>query len=95
MSRKRSSRPRAHWLVWSPALADAFRLGAIGDWTPPRHVRASPGAQQMTLSARFTDADGQVMMARLRLRRDAHSGGWDSVSEELSLPVLTIKGGAT
>lgn len=98
MARRRTSTRRSarsvRWVAWTPVMAEAFRLGQIGDWKAPTRVRVSQGEKSMTLTARFADGEGQIMTARLRLRRDAHSWDWRVVAEEISLPVLTIRGGA-
>lgn len=96
MARRTAPKRRvARWLPWTPAMADVFRLASAGGWHPPASVRLSPGQSRMTLSGRFTDKDGTVMTARIRLRRDQVSGEFDVVGEELSIPILSIRGGAT
>lgn len=92
MSRRRKSQA-ATWLSWSPVMAEIFRLAApFSDWSPPERVRLSDGHTRQTLSAKFRGPDGQVMTARLRLRRDPATGAFDVTGEELSIPLGTIRG---
>jgi hypothetical protein len=75
-------------------MAEAFRLAALfSDWSPPARVRLTLGQTRQTLSARFTGPDGQVMTARLRLRRDPVSGAREVVGEDLSIPLQIARGG--
>lgn len=91
--RARNTRPAARWLDWTPALAGMFRL-AGRDWTPPAQARLSGGLHRQTLSARFVDADGVVMTARIRLARDPASGERYVTGEELSIPLGILRTGA-
>ena len=91
---RRRSRPKASWLPWTPGMAQLFRLTyAMGGWTPPAQARLTAGQSRRTLSARFVDQDGRVMTARIRLAWDAHAEAWESVGEELSIPLGRIEGG--
>lgn len=94
---RRKRNPAARWIDWSPALAELFRLAAIGPdggWSPPAQVRVTLGQSRRTVSARFQAGDGRVMTARVRLARDHHSGAWDVTDEELSIPLGAIRGEA-
>ena len=91
---RRGSRPAARWLPWTPAMAELFRLGCLGDWSPPAEVRLSGGHWRQTLSARFTDSAGVVMTAKIRLVRDPASLERHIVGEELSIPLGRIGPGA-
>ncbi|NBB51479.1 hypothetical protein GVN24_24650 [Rhizobium sp. CRIBSB] len=88
--KSRNTRPAARWILWSDGLADLFRLGKLGDWSPPAQARLTGGAHRQTLSARFTAADGAVMTVRLRLVRDCVSGERTIVSEELTFPLMRL-----
>lgn len=90
--RARNTRPAARWLDWSPAVAALFRLAGVGGWTPPAQVRLSGGYHRQTLSARFVDAAGTVMTAKIRLARDPASGERYVTGEELSIPLGILPG---
>jgi hypothetical protein len=91
---RRRKRSEAIRLTWSPALAELFRLARpFADWTPPSHARLTVGAQRQTLSARFVSPEGEVMTARIRLRRDPRTGERDVVGEELSILLGRVTGG--
>lgn len=92
MARRRTGRTgrTARWIDWSPALAEQFRLPAAGGWTPPAQVRLTGGQHRLTLSAKFIDATGGQLIAKLRLARDCPGGDLYVVGEELQLPTLVI-----
>lgn len=91
---RRRSRPKASWLPWTPQVAALFRLTiAMGGWTPPAQARLSAGQSRRTLSARFVDDEGRVMTARIRLAWDPVAAAWESVGEELSIPLGRMGGG--
>lgn len=86
MARRRrsgGSRPANRWVDWSPAMAEVFGFGAFGSgWRAPAQVRVSPGRGRMTLSARFTNATGAEMTAKVRCARDG-AGEWFVTHSEL------------
>lgn len=94
MTRRRKARSReAIRLPWSDALAAMFRLAQpFADCTPPSHARLTVGAQRQTLSARFVLPTGEIMTARIRLRRDPRTGERDVVGEEISIPLGRLDG---
>lgn len=87
----RNTRPSARWLPWTPELAAKFRLTKATGWTPPTHARLTGGLHRMTLSAKFIDADGSQLIAKLRLVRDHADGAVYIAGEELQLPTLILR----
>lgn len=86
MARRRrsgGSRPANRWVDWSPAMAEVFGFGQFeSGWRAPAQVRVSPGYSRMTLSAKFTNAQGGEMSAKVRCARDG-AGEWFVTSSEL------------
>lgn len=88
MARRRNrrsggSRPANRWVAWSAAMAEVFGFGALGSgWRAPAQVRVCPGQHRMTLSARFTNAQGATMTAKVRCARDG-AGEWFVTRSEL------------
>ncbi|WP_439471313.1 hypothetical protein [Brevundimonas sp.] len=76
------SRPAARWIKWNDHLAVVFGFEALAGWTAPSQARVSPGRTRMTFSARFTNAEGDEMTARVRCVRDG-LGDWFVTSSEL------------
>lgn len=87
MARRRrsgGSRPANRWVAWSPAMAEVFGFGQfLSGWRAPAQVRVSPSHNRMTLSARFTNAQGGEMSAKVRCARDG-AGEWFVTSSELA-----------
>ncbi len=92
MARRRTGRTgrTARWIDWSPEMAAQFRIASAGGWTPPAQVRLTGGQYRLTLSAKFLDAAGQELIAKLRLARDCAGGCLYVVGEELQLPTLIL-----
>lgn len=85
VGRKRRGRKatKPKMIVWKPAFAELFKLGA--SWSPPSHVQVRRTVLGATFVAIFSDDDGRPFRLTTRIEIDDATGSMFLVDQKLSI----------